>query len=184
MQSHGLTPRRFGVFAPGAEFGSAKRWPASHYAALARQLGQNLVLLGSAKEAEDGQTIENGLIDTEVRCFNLIGRTTLSEAFALISQARWMVSNDSGLMHVAAALGIPQVAVFGSSSPMHTPPINPKARVLWLKNDPTYRPTLDCAPCFERTCPLGHLRCLNDLIPGRVAQELASLEAQASSAHA
>ena len=64
------------------------------------------------------------------------------------------------------------------------PPINPKARVLWLKNDPTYRPALDCAPCFERTCPLGHLRCLNDLIPDRVAQELASLEAQASSAHA
>ena len=75
-------------------------------------------------------------------------------------------------MHVAAAFGVPQVAVFGSSSPLHTPPLNERARVVWLKQDAAYSPALDCAPCFERVCPLGHLRCLNDVSPQRVAAEL------------
>ena len=83
-----------------------------------------------------------------------------------------MVSNDSGLMHVAAAFGVPQVAIFGSSSPLHTPPLNVHAAVLWLKNDANYQPPLDCAPCFERECPLGHTRCLNDITPVRVLQAL------------
>ena len=74
-----------------------------------------------------------------------------------------MVSNDSGLMHIAAALGVPQVAIFGSSSPLHTPPLSPLAQVVWLKNDATYQPPLDCAPCFARECPLGHTRCLGDI---------------------
>ncbi len=71
-------------------------------------------------------------------------------------------------MHVAAAFCVPQVALFGSSSPLHTPPLNPLAHVVWLKNDPTYQPPLDCAPCFERTCPLGHTRCLVDIQPDLV----------------
>ena len=83
-----------------------------------------------------------------------------------------MVSNDSGLMHVAAGFGVPQVAVFGSSSPEHTPPLSERARVLWLKHDPAYQPPLDCAPCFERECPLGHTRCLADLSPQRVHEAL------------
>ena len=87
-----------------------------------------------------------------------------------------MVSNDSGLMHVAAAFGVPQVAVFGSSSPLHTPPLNDRAQVLWLKHDPAYQPPLDCSPCFERECPLGHTRCLYDITPQRV---LASVRAAA-----
>jgi heptosyltransferase-2 len=83
------------------------------------------------------------------------------------------ISNDSGLMHVAAAFGVPQVAIFGSSSPLHTPPLSDKAVVLWLKADADYQPPLDCAPCFERECPLGHTRCLNDISAGRVLAALA-----------
>jgi heptosyltransferase-2 len=179
MQSHGLRPGAYGVFAPGAEFGPAKRWPATHYAKLAIQLGQTVVLLGSPKEAQDAQAIAAAVPAKAARVVNLIGQTSLAEAFGLIARAGWMVSNDSGLMHVAAALRVPQVAVFGSSSPLHTPPLSPRARVLWLKQDPGYQPPLDCAPCFERACPLGHLRCLNDLSPARVAGELQSLTSQA-----
>jgi heptosyltransferase-2 len=83
-----------------------------------------------------------------------------------------VISNDSGLMHVAAAFGVPQVAIFGSSSPLHTPPLNTRAAVLWLKNDANYQPPLDCAPCFERECPLGHTRCLNDISAARVLAAL------------
>jgi heptosyltransferase-2 len=93
----------------------------------------------------------------------------------VIAHAKWVVSNDSGLMHVAAAFGVPQVAVFGSSSPLHTPPLNARARVVWLKEDARYQPALDCAPCFQRTCPLGHLRCLHDVQPERVAQALGTV---------
>ena len=83
-----------------------------------------------------------------------------------------MISNDSGLMHVAAAFGVPQVAIFGSSSPLHTPPPSPQASVLWLKNDAAYQPPLDCAPCIARDCPLGHTRCLNGISAARVLQNL------------
>jgi heptosyltransferase II len=92
----------------------------------------------------------------------------LLEAFALIAAAQAVVSNDSGLMHVAAGFGVPQVALFGSSSPLHTPPLNERAQVVWLKQDPAYQPPLDCSPCFERECPLGHQRCLFDITPERV----------------
>jgi heptosyltransferase-2 len=104
----------------------------------------------------------------------LAGKTSLSQAFDLISAARDVVSNDSGLMHVAAALGVPQVALFGSSSPRHTPPLSDKAQVIWLADDPQYTPALDCAPCYARTCQFGHTRCLNDIRPDRVAQLLQS----------
>ena len=105
-------------------------------------------------------------------CTNLAGKTSLADAFALIAGARAMISNDSGLMHVAAALGVRQVALFGSSSPLHTPPLNERATVLWLKQDAGYQPPLDCSPCFERECPLGHHRCLVDITPRRVAGAL------------
>jgi heptosyltransferase-2 len=75
-------------------------------------------------------------------------------------------------MHIAAALGVPQVAIFGSSSPLHTPPLSDKAVVLWLKNDSAYQPPLDCSPCFERICPLGHTRCLNDITAAMVLQKI------------
>lgn len=168
-QAQGLALQGFYTFAPGAEFGSSKRWPAAHYAQLAAQLDAPVVLLGSGKDAPVCEEIVQA---APGRCLNLAGKTSLMEAIALIAGARAMVSNDSGLMHVAAAFGIPQVALFGSSSPLHTPPLNDRAQVIWLKDDPAYQPPLDCAPCFERECPLGHHRCLNDIPPARVAQAL------------
>ena len=159
----------YAVFAPGAEFGPAKRWPAAYFADIATRTDVPVVLLGSAKEAELCEDIAQ-LINQErpKLARSLAGLTDLSQAMALIASAQAMLSNDSGLMHVAAAMGVPQLALFGSSSPLHTPPLSDKAVVMWLKNDAQYQPPLDCAPCFERVCPLGHMRCLNDLTPERV----------------
>lgn len=175
----GLQPGRFHVFAPGAEFGPAKRWPAAHFAELGRLLPaqHKVVLLGSGKEAELCDEIANAIDaglpqGAEPRALNLAGKTTLLQAFAAIASAHSVISNDSGLMHVAAGFGTPQVAIFGSSSPRHTPPLNDKAKVIWLKDDPNYQPPLDCAPCFQRECPLGHTRCLVDVGAGQVAEFL------------
>jgi heptosyltransferase-2 len=153
------------VFAPGAEYGPAKCWPAAHYAELARALfaahGQPVLLLGSGKEAALCETIAAAAPGA---CRALAGKTSLIDAMALIAAARGVVSNDSGLMHVAAAFSVPQVAVFGSTSPEHTPPLNPRARVVWLKEELQ----LDCAPCFDRVCRFGHTRCLNEVSAARV----------------
>ena len=161
----------YAVFAPGAEYGPAKRWPAAYFAEMGLRTGLPVVLLGSAKEAALCDDIAKRINQERPKnARNLAGKTDLSQAMALIASSQAMLSNDSGLMHVAAAMGVPQVAVFGSSSPLHTPPLSDKAVVLWLKNEAVYQPALDCAPCFERSCPLGHLRCLNDLMPERVEQ--------------
>ena len=161
----------YAVFAPGAEYGPAKRWPAAYFAEVGLRTGLPVVLLGSAKEAALCDEIVQRIHQERPKTArNLAGLTDLSQAMALIASSQAMLSNDSGLMHVAAAMGVPQVAVFGSSSPLHTPPLSDKAVVLWLKNEASYQPPLDCAPCFQRTCPLGHLRCLNDLTPERVEQ--------------
>jgi heptosyltransferase-2 len=145
LKALGLTRLGYHVFAPGAEYGDAKRWPAEHYAQCAMQLD---LPVNAARAGH---------------CLNLAGKTSLAQALSVIAATKSMVSNDSGLMHVAAGFGVRQVAVFGSSSPLHTPPLNTAASVIWLKNQPNYQPPLDCAPCFERTCPLGHTRCLNDI---------------------
>lgn len=171
LQRLGLARGAYHVFVPGAEYGPAKRWPAQRFAELARQLDAPVLLLGSTKEAALGEEI--AALAGGAGCRNLAGATSLAEAFALIAAARDVITNDTGLMHVAAALDVPQVAVFGSSSPLHTPPLSDKAQVVWLKNDPAYQPPLDCAPCFERTCPLGHLRCLQDITPQHVLTALA-----------
>jgi len=161
------------VMAPGSEYGPAKRWPAGHFAELARQLAGPVLLLGSAKEAELCEAMAAEVNATAPgKCQSLAGKTPLGLALSIIAATKLLVSNDSGLMHVAAALGVRQVALFGSSSPHHTPPLNPLATVLWLKDDPAYQPPLDCAPCFERSCPLGHTRCLNDLSPAVVLARL------------
>jgi len=165
----GLRQGAYVVFAPGAEFGPAKRWPARHFSALAARLALPVVLLGSGKEAPLCDEIAAPVNALQAgKCLNLAGKTSLPQALALIAASHSTVSNDSGLMHVASALGVPQVAIFGSSSPLHTPPLSDKATVLWLKADPAYQPPLDCAPCFERECPLGHMRCLNDIDVERV----------------
>jgi len=154
---------------PGAEFGAAKRWPARHYAEVARQhldAGGVVWLFGSEKDMPVTAEV-NQLTDS--RCADLGGRTRLAEAIDLMSLADAVVSNDSGLMHVAAALGKPVVAVYGSSDPGFTPPLSKKARIVRLG--------LDCSPCFKRECPLGHLDCLQQLEPGRVLSALEELKA-------
>ena len=159
---------------PGAEYGPAKRWPVRHFAALADLAAQRwpdavLVILGGPKDRPVGEEIAR-LSTTRVR--NLCGETSLSEAMALLSQAGGVVSNDSGLMHVAAAFDRPMVALFGSSDPRHTPPRSGHASVLWLK--------LDCSPCFQRECPLGHLDCLERISPEQALQALTEVVPPAS----
>jgi heptosyltransferase-2 len=155
--AQGLAPGAYWAFAPGAEYGPAKRWPSAHYAALARALHARdrapVVLLGSPGEAALCAEIA---AQSAGACTVLAGRTSLADAIALIAGARGLASNDSGLMHVGAAFGVPQVAVFGSTSPLHTPPQSERARVLWLKDELG----LDCMPCFDRTCRYRHYRCL------------------------
>lgn len=161
LTAHGLAANAQPVvFCPGAEYGPAKRWPADHYAALAQRYGTPtapVLLLGSPKDAAIGDEI---VAASQGCARNLCGQTSLEQAIDLLAAARLVVSNDSGLMHVAAALQRPQVALYGSSSPSYTPPMNRKARIVSLQ--------LECSPCFERTCPLGHLKCLRELSPNAV----------------
>jgi len=140
---------------PGAEYGEAKRWPAEYYAALAKQhilQGGQVWLFGSEK---DLPVCEEITAIAGNACHNLAGRTSLAQAVDLLSLADGVVSNDSGLMHVAAALDRPLVAIYGSSDPGFTPPLNKQHIILSLG--------LDCSPCFKRECPLGHLDCLRKL---------------------
>ena len=173
----GLAADAFWTFAPGAEYGPAKRWPASRYAALARSLheadGSAVALLGSAGEA--ALCAEIAALAPGA-CAVLAGRTSLLEAMALVAASRGLASNDSGLMHVAAALGVPQVAVFGSTSPMHTPPLNANARVVWLKDELG----LACMPCFDRSCRFGDTLCLDSVTPARVETALRDAESRQS----
>ena len=154
-------PEKVAVFCPGAEYGPAKRWPTRHFASLADELasrGYAVWLLGSPKDRPVGEEIVR--LSTTATPRNFCGETSLSQAIDLIAASSFVVCNDSGLMHVAAALGRPLVAVYGSSSPGFTPPLSDRATILSLN--------LDCSPCFKRECPLGHLDCLNKLEPARV----------------
>ncbi len=165
---------QYAVFVPGAEYGPAKRWPAAHFATLAQLLNIPVVLLGSDKDAALCDEI---VALAPLQCINLAGKTSLVQAFTAQAARKLIVTNDSGLMHVAAALNLPQVAIFGSSSPLHTPPLSAAAQVIWLKDDAAYQPALDCAPCFDRECPLGHTRCLNDITPAQVLSRVAMMTA-------
>lgn len=145
---------------PGAEFGPAKRWPSEYYAELAStylKRGWEVWLFGSPKEEDAANLI---MQHTHSACRNFVGKTKLLEAIDLLANATAVVSNDSGLMHIAAALDKPVIVLYGSSSPKFTPPLSDKTQILSLQ--------LDCSPCFQRECPLGHLKCLRDLLPKQV----------------
>ena len=151
-------------FCPGAEFGDAKKWPEAHYGALAKQLidqGYRIWIFGSPADQATGETIVS---IAGHDCINLAGETSILEAIDLLAICQTVVSNDSGLMHIAAAVGTRVVAIYGSTSPGFTPPISEEAHIVSR--------TLDCSPCFKRTCPLGHKDCLNKLMPEQVLEQL------------
>jgi heptosyltransferase-2 len=163
------------VFAPGAEFGIAKRWPPAHYGQLAARVVEmipdvQVALLGSPNDLEACEQVQAqaGLAAGAVR--NLAGQTSLDDAIALLARARVVVSNDSGLLHIASALNRPVVALYGSTDPDYAPPLSEVARTVSLR--------LACSPCRQRECPLGHHDCMNKMSVDRVWSELAPILAR------
>jgi heptosyltransferase II len=134
---------------PGAAYGPAKRWPPEQFAALGRELikeyGARLVLLGGREEAPVAQQVKEHL---GLPVLNLVGKTDLRQALGVLSRLKLLVTNDSGLMHAAAALRVPLVALFGSTDPAATGPFTDQATIL-------HHP-LPCSPCLQRTCDLGY----------------------------
>lgn len=161
LAENGLRSGGFVALMPGAEFGPAKRWPSDRYAAFAERMiarGLDVALLGSPKD---------GAVAAEIAAAapavtDLTGKTGLDDAVDILAAARLAVSNDSGLMHVAAAVGTPVLAIYGSTAPENTPPLTERRALIWLG--------LDCSPCHSRTCPLQHLDCMNKLDVDRVAE--------------
>ena len=169
--SANVDPANIYVMCPGAEYGQTKRWPTSHFAQLAQKIiasnpHSQIILLGSKGDHALAQE-SHSQTKQSTHIHNWCGNTSLDEAIALIDMGKAVISNDSGLMHIAAALKTPQVAIFGSSDPAHTPPLSDKAKVIWLN--------LPCSPCHKRICPLGHLKCLNDILPEQVFATLSTL---------
>jgi len=156
---------------PGAEFGVAKQWPAKHFAATCKTKideGWQVWIFGSASDAQVADEIRQMLSDEQRQnCVSLAGRTSLAQAIDLLSVAEAVVSNDSGLMHIAAALDKPVVALYGSTSPDFTPPLSSKSKLLFTD--------IDCRPCFQRECPLEHKKCLTELEPSRAVAAITEL---------
>ena len=154
------TDRPVVIICPGAEYGPAKRWPPNQFAELAALLlrdGLQVWIIGSPNDKIAAQAVLNSLGENVHKVRDLTGRTDLGTAIDILSAASLVVSNDSGLMHAAAAVGVPLVALFGSSSPAYTPPLSPAAQVAKID--------IACSPCFKRECPLGHFKCMRELKP-------------------
>ena len=152
---------------PGAEYGPAKQWPTEYYAELVARIGAEggqCWVFGSTRDHPVAEAICHGAGTAAV---NLCGRTSLVDVIDLLALCDGAVSNDSGLMHVAAAVGIPLVAIYGSSTPDYTPPLTERATVIYQG--------LACSPCFKRVCPLGHTNCLQGISPSQVLGALSSL---------
>ncbi len=155
---------------PGAEFGPAKQWPVTHYAAVATHYaaqGWQICLLGSPADKEAAAQIRNQTSAHPDAILNLCGQTELTDAIDIMAHANAVISNDSGLMHLAAALNKPLVAVYGATSPSFTPPLNAQAKIIQIP--------VDCGPCFQRQCPEQHHRCMHDLSPQQVISQLDNL---------
>ncbi|MCI0505146.1 MAG: lipopolysaccharide heptosyltransferase II [Gammaproteobacteria bacterium] len=173
LQKLGLTLDRPAVgLMPGAEYGPAKRWPEAHFAGVADYLveqGYQVWLLGSEKDRAAAEAIQR---TSKHPLINLCGKTSLQDVVDLMAAMRLAVTNDSGLMHIAAAVGVPLVAIYGSSTPAYTPPLTQRAAVLYQG--------LSCSPCFERVCPLGHTQCLTSITVDKVikaVQDMSSAKA-------
>ncbi len=171
LQVAAINEKSIYVLCPGAEYGVTKRWPTEYFANLTQQLishepDAHVILLGSKGDHALGESITAQVQNTS-QIHNWCGNTSLDEAMALIGMSKALISNDSGLMHIGAALTVPQVAIFGSSDPHHTPPLSEKAKVIWLN--------LPCSPCHQRECPLGHLKCLKDILPETVLSTIRTL---------
>lgn len=148
---------------PGAEFGDAKQWPEHYFTAIADhaiRAGMQVWIFGSPADRLTGKCIRDAITEDQEMCRDLTGETTLLDAIDLLSDCRLVVANDSGLMHIAGAVGRPTIVLYGSTSPTFTPPLGEDAEIL--------SENLSCSPCFKRTCPLGHKNCLNGLSPERV----------------
>ncbi len=153
---------------PGAEYGPAKCWPLASFAEAARglaDLGYQVWILGSAGDRHAGDEIKRLSQGVAV---NLCGETRLEDTVDVLALARHALTNDSGLMHVAAAVGCHVIGIYGSSSPAYTPPLTERCSIHYLG--------LECSPCFKRECPLGHLRCLREIPAGRVIEAVRSFD--------
>jgi heptosyltransferase-2 len=147
------------ILCPGAEFGPAKQWPASSYAEVAQSLltqDWQVLILGSQADAETGCAIVDAISsEQQAAIHNLCGKTQLEDAIDLLATADIVISNDSGLMHIAAALQMPLIAIYGPTSPNFTPPLSANSQIMQIE--------VECGPCFQRTCPEQHHKCMKEI---------------------
>ncbi len=158
--------RSYVAIAIGAEYGKAKQWPLDKFVQLIKliltQTDMQIVLVGSVKEKNDSDILCNQVQDA--RLINLCGQTSLEQVIYVVGEAYKLITHDSGLMHIACAIGTDVVAIYGSTSPFYTPPLSDSSKYIWLN--------LSCSPCFDRTCKFDHYKCLNDISPIQVFEKI------------